>query len=284
MTGARGLQGTRRRAAAAAGDRGRRRWDPACAQLRHFLDRNQISFLWLQPDAPDAAEQWDGPLPAEDDCPVIRVVGGKTVVRPQLRRVAELLGLGTEPLRPSTTRWSSAPARRGWPRRCTAPRRGCARSSSSGRRRAARRARRRGSRTTSASPRASPGTSSPAGRCSRRAGSAPRSLSRARSPASTPDARGASGRRRRAAGADDHPRLRCLLAAARDRGLRPAGRQGHLLRRRPQRGAERARARHPHHRRRQLGRAGGDVLLDPRAQRDHPLPRRQPREEHVAAT
>ena len=24
-----------------AGDR----WDPACAQLRHFLDRNQISFL-----------------------------------------------------------------------------------------------------------------------------------------------------------------------------------------------------------------------------------------------
>ena len=28
---------------------------------------------------------------------MIRVVGGKTVVRPQLRRVAELLGLGTEP-------------------------------------------------------------------------------------------------------------------------------------------------------------------------------------------
>ena len=33
-----------------------------------------------------------------DDCPVVRVVDGKTVVRPQLRRVAELLGLGTEPL------------------------------------------------------------------------------------------------------------------------------------------------------------------------------------------
>ena len=31
-----------------------------------------------------------------DDCPVIRFVGGKTVVQPQLRRVAELLGLGTE--------------------------------------------------------------------------------------------------------------------------------------------------------------------------------------------
>jgi thioredoxin reductase (NADPH) len=23
------------------------RWDPACAELRHFLDRNQISFEWL---------------------------------------------------------------------------------------------------------------------------------------------------------------------------------------------------------------------------------------------
>src|SRR5207253_6135271 len=33
---------------------------------------------------------------AEEDCPAIRVVGGKTVVRPQLRRVAELLGVATE--------------------------------------------------------------------------------------------------------------------------------------------------------------------------------------------
>jgi thioredoxin reductase (NADPH) len=73
------------------------RWDPACGQLRHFLDRNQISSLWLQPDAPDAVEQWGSPLPAEDDWPVIRLVDGGTVVRPPLRRVAELLGLGTEP-------------------------------------------------------------------------------------------------------------------------------------------------------------------------------------------
>jgi thioredoxin reductase (NADPH) len=72
------------------------RWDPACADLRHFLDRNQISFEWIQADAPDAAERWGEALPADGDCPVIRVVDGKTVVRPQLRRVAELLGLGTE--------------------------------------------------------------------------------------------------------------------------------------------------------------------------------------------
>jgi thioredoxin reductase (NADPH) len=72
------------------------RWDASCAQLRRFLDRNQITFTWITPDAPDAADQWGGPLPAEDDCPVIRVVDGKTVVRPQLRRVAELVGLATE--------------------------------------------------------------------------------------------------------------------------------------------------------------------------------------------
>jgi thioredoxin reductase (NADPH) len=72
------------------------RWDASCAELRHFLDRNQITFRWLQPSAPDASEHWGGPLPQEEDCPVIRVVDGKTVVRPQLRRVAELLGLGTE--------------------------------------------------------------------------------------------------------------------------------------------------------------------------------------------
>src|SRR3954453_17651318 len=71
------------------------RWDPACAELRRFLDRNQISFRWVTPDSPGAAEEWGGTLPDERDCPVIRVIGGKTVVRPQLRRVAELLGLGT---------------------------------------------------------------------------------------------------------------------------------------------------------------------------------------------
>ena len=50
----------------------------------------------MTPDAPDAAEQWGGPMPDDGDCPVIRFEGGKTVVKPQLRRVAELLGLGTE--------------------------------------------------------------------------------------------------------------------------------------------------------------------------------------------
>src|SRR5919205_3059020 len=76
--GARGLQGI-------AADRPPPRaivvgeqWDASCAALRRFLDRNQITFTWLQPGAPDAAEQWGGPLPADGDCPVIRIVDGKT--------------------------------------------------------------------------------------------------------------------------------------------------------------------------------------------------------------
>jgi len=72
------------------------RWYASCADLLHFLDRNQITFRWLTPDAPDAAEHWGGPLPADGDLPTIRVVDGKTVVRPQHRRVAELLGLATD--------------------------------------------------------------------------------------------------------------------------------------------------------------------------------------------
>jgi thioredoxin reductase (NADPH) len=72
------------------------RWDPSCAEVRQFLDRNQISFEWITLDASDAAKRWGGPLPAEEDCPVVRIIDGKTVVRPQLRRVAELLELGTE--------------------------------------------------------------------------------------------------------------------------------------------------------------------------------------------
>src|SRR3954468_19766350 len=97
MSGWRGLQGL---AAAPPPPRATvlgRRWDAQCSELRRFLDRNQISFTWVAPDGEDAAEQWAGPLPRDEDLPVVRFADGKTVVRPQLRRVAELLDLGTEP-------------------------------------------------------------------------------------------------------------------------------------------------------------------------------------------
>ncbi len=73
------------------------RWDPACAELRRFLDRNQITFRWITGETPDDAALWEGPLPDPDDWPTVRVVDGKTAVRPSLRRVAELLGVNTEP-------------------------------------------------------------------------------------------------------------------------------------------------------------------------------------------
>jgi thioredoxin reductase (NADPH) len=96
MAGSRGLQGIAADPppprAVVVGPRS----DASCTELRHFLERNQITFMWLTPDAPDAADYWGGPLPADGDWPTVRVVDGKTVVRPQLRRVAELLGLGTD--------------------------------------------------------------------------------------------------------------------------------------------------------------------------------------------
>jgi thioredoxin reductase (NADPH) len=98
MGGQRGLQGIAAESPPPRAIVVGHRWDTSCGALRHFLDRNQITFRWIQPTAPDAAEQWGGPLPPEDDQPVIRVVDGKTVVRPHPRRVAELLGLGTEPV------------------------------------------------------------------------------------------------------------------------------------------------------------------------------------------
>jgi thioredoxin reductase (NADPH) len=96
----RGPKGLQARASAPAQYRaivlGHRR-DPACAELRRFLDRNQIRFRWLQPDVPADVAHWSGALPAEEKYPAIRV-NGKTVVRPQLRRVAELLDIATEPV------------------------------------------------------------------------------------------------------------------------------------------------------------------------------------------
>ena len=96
MSGTRGLQGIAAEQkpprAIVLGEQ----WDASCAELRRFLDRNEVTFRWLSPDAADAEESWGGPLPAEADRPAIQVIGGKTVVRPRPRRVAELLGLGTE--------------------------------------------------------------------------------------------------------------------------------------------------------------------------------------------
>ena len=58
-------------------------YDSCCADLRHFLDRNEISFEWLQ---------------QEDRAPTeIRFPDGSTIVNPAVRQVAERLDLQTQP-------------------------------------------------------------------------------------------------------------------------------------------------------------------------------------------
>jgi thioredoxin reductase (NADPH) len=73
------------------------RWDAACAELRRFLDRNQVNFRWVTHDAADAADHWGGSVPEPADSPALRLDDGRTVIQPQLRRVAELLAIPTEP-------------------------------------------------------------------------------------------------------------------------------------------------------------------------------------------
>jgi thioredoxin reductase (NADPH) len=97
LGGARGLQA---RAAAPAPLRAivlGYRSDTSCVELRRFLERNQIRVKWLRPDVPGDADQWQGTLPDERDLPAVRVVDGETLLRPRLRRVAELLDIATEP-------------------------------------------------------------------------------------------------------------------------------------------------------------------------------------------
>lgn len=71
------------------------RWDIACSDLRRFLGRNQITFDWVTPDAPDLRERWSGTRPPDDDCPVLRLADGTVVSRPTARDLARLLGLQT---------------------------------------------------------------------------------------------------------------------------------------------------------------------------------------------
>lgn len=71
------------------------RWDPACADMRRFLSRNQITFDWVAPDSPALPTLWEGPLPKEGDCPVLRLADGTVLMRPKERDVARRLGLQT---------------------------------------------------------------------------------------------------------------------------------------------------------------------------------------------
>lgn len=76
------------------------RWDSACGALRQFLARNQITYDWMTPDAPELSTRWDGVRPADDECPVLRLTDGTLLRRPAPRELAERLGLQTRAQRP----------------------------------------------------------------------------------------------------------------------------------------------------------------------------------------
>jgi len=71
------------------------RWDPVCHNLRRFLARNQVAFEWFTPEDPDLDAVWQGPRPPEGQCPVLRLPDGTVLIQPNIREVAECLGLQT---------------------------------------------------------------------------------------------------------------------------------------------------------------------------------------------
>ncbi len=71
------------------------RWDTACGVLRQFLARNQITYDWMTPDAPELPTRWPGTRPADEDCPVLKLADGTLLSRPATRDLARRLGLQT---------------------------------------------------------------------------------------------------------------------------------------------------------------------------------------------
>jgi thioredoxin reductase (NADPH) len=73
------------------------RWDTACADLRRFLAGNQITYEWATPDSPELWMKSSTERPADADCPVLRLADGTVIARPNVRELAERLGLQTRP-------------------------------------------------------------------------------------------------------------------------------------------------------------------------------------------
>ena len=62
-----------------------------------FLARNQISFSWLTPDQPDGAAFWAALYRPPIDGPVAQLADGEVIERPDVRDLANRLGLQTRP-------------------------------------------------------------------------------------------------------------------------------------------------------------------------------------------
>ncbi len=71
--------------------------DDRVRELRSFLTRNQISYDWVTPDAPDRATRWTGPALDDDALPALVCDDGTVLARACSRDVADHLGLQTRP-------------------------------------------------------------------------------------------------------------------------------------------------------------------------------------------
>ncbi len=71
------------------------RWDPAAHELKRFLARNQIRFDWVTLDDPEREGKWGARVPVAADLPALRLADGMQLCRPELRRLAGVLGLAT---------------------------------------------------------------------------------------------------------------------------------------------------------------------------------------------
>ena len=72
------------------------RWDPAAHELKRFLSRNQIRFEWVTLDDPERAAKWGEMSETETaELPALRLADGTLLFRPELRRLAGVLGLRT---------------------------------------------------------------------------------------------------------------------------------------------------------------------------------------------
>ena len=260
------------------------RWDPASHDLKRFLSRNQILYEWLTLDDARHRRPLAGRAPGRGPVPGAAPRRRHHPLPPRHPRRSPRRSASAPPPAPATTTpSSSAPAPPASPPPSTAPPRACSTLVVEGEAPG-------GQAETSSRienylgfPNGISGDElgSRALRQARRLGA--EILITRKAMQRRPGGAHHPPRRRR----DDprphhHHRHRGELAPARPRRLRPADRQGHLLRRRPQRGRRHpGRGRLPH-RRRQLRRPGGDLLRQPRAERHPRGARRLAREVDVA--
>jgi thioredoxin reductase (NADPH) len=71
------------------------RWDPACHELRNFLGRNRVPFIWVDIAEKGAAARVPGGFSDGTSCPLLVLQDGSRLTTPRLREVADHIKLRT---------------------------------------------------------------------------------------------------------------------------------------------------------------------------------------------